>query len=302
MYGQGQQPQYPQQGQPPYGQPPQYGTPQQPPQYGAPQPPPQYGAPQQPGYGAPQQPGYGQPQQPQYGYPPQQPAQPQYGVPQQAGYGGYPPAPPAKKGKGGLVIGLVIGALVLGGGGFAIWKATGSSGGSGAGSSTAGKYKVSAPQSLPGGYTQKSAQEKPASANSTDKLNGIDSADGSMTASYTKDATDTISLGGSWGTISDPGAVITAMKAALSKSSSVTWSQPLASVDAKDPHDPSGQMQCGVATSSGIKFPVCVWSNHSTAGSISFIKVSLTGDTGTMSTDQAATQSRAIRDAAVVAK
>ncbi|WP_051967678.1 hypothetical protein [Kitasatospora mediocidica] len=295
MYGQGQQPQnpqqYPPQGQPPYGQPPAQ------PQYGAPQPP-QYGAPQQ-GYG---QPTYGQqPPPPQYGAPQagygQPPAQPQYGAPQQQ-FGGYQPAAPAPKGKGGLVVGLVIGALVLGGGGFAAYKVLGG----GSGSATAGKYKIVAPQSLSGGYVQKTAQSKPPT--SSDKINGFDSIDGSLSANYNKggDATDTVNLGGSWGTISDPNAVLTAIKASSTKSDGASWTKPLATVDAKDPHDAGGLMECGELGASGISVPVCIWANHSTAGSVDFAKVSLTGGSSAISLDQAAAQTRAIRDAAVVAK
>src|SRR3954467_5793939 len=108
QYGQqpGQQPQYgspygqPPQSGPPYGQQPGYDPYGQPPQSGPPQSgPPQYGQPQS---GAPYgQPGYGQPQ---YG-------QPQYG--QYPGAGAYPPAPPPKKSRTGLIIGLVGGGLVL---------------------------------------------------------------------------------------------------------------------------------------------------------------------------------------------
>jgi hypothetical protein len=116
----GSDPQQPQQGgygdpygQPQYGQQPQYGSPygQQPqsgPPYGQ-QPQPQSG----PAYG--QQPGYdpyGQPPQsgpPQYGQPGY--GQPQYG--QYPGAGAYPPAPPPKKSRTGLIIGLVGGGLVL---------------------------------------------------------------------------------------------------------------------------------------------------------------------------------------------
>ncbi|MDH6131598.1 hypothetical protein P3T37_000972 [Kitasatospora sp. MAA4] len=296
MYGQGQQPQnpqqYPPQGQPPYGQPPA-------PQYGAPQPPPQYGAPQQ-GYG---QPAYGQqPPPPQYGAPQAgygQPPAPQYGAPQQqAQFGGYQPVAPPQKGKGGLVVGLIIGALVLGGGGFAAYKVLGKS----SGSATAGQYKLVAPQSLSGGYTQKSAQSKPPT--STDKISGFDSIDGSLSAAYNKggDATDAINLGGSWGTISDPNAVMTAIKASSTKSGDMTWSKPLASVDAKDPHDAGGLMECGEIGSSGITVPLCIWANHSTAGSVDFAKISLTGGSSPISLDQAAAQTRAIRDAAVVSK
>ena len=117
-YGQSQQPY----GQPaqPYGQPPQsdpYGTPAQQP-YGQ-QPPNQYGqipppAPQQFG----QQDPYGQFGQPQQQFGQQQFPQQPYGQP-----GGQPP-----KGKGGLVVGIAIGAVVLIGAGIGVVALT--SGGS----------------------------------------------------------------------------------------------------------------------------------------------------------------------------
>ncbi|GAA0678411.1 hypothetical protein GCM10010193_34850 [Kitasatospora atroaurantiaca] len=317
MYGQGQQ--YPQ-GQPqqPYGQPPQYGAPQQPaPPYGQP---PQYGAPQQqPGYGYPQQ----QPPAPQFG---QQPGFPQGQVPPQAPYGapgGYPPPP--RKSNAGLVIGLVVGALVLVGGGLAIYGLAGSddnthttnvstggattggssstSGGSGGGGgSTQGKYKLSAPVSLPGGYTRKSNKDNP--GDPSEKGNGYSSYDGGLLATYVKgaDSTDSITVGGSYGKIQDPNAIITQSSAQITASGKMSWKTPLASVDAKDAKDPGGKMSCGVATTSGFDVPICIWANHSTAASVTFTHISLSGSSTQLSQSQAAEQARTIRDAMVVAK
>ncbi|KQV05444.1 MULTISPECIES: hypothetical protein [unclassified Kitasatospora] len=323
QYPQGQPPQQPQQ---PYGQPPQqpYGAPQPP--YG--QPPQQYGYPPQAQppagpYGAPpQQPGppqFGQPQQqspaPQFGTPPPYGQAPQYGAPQppygQQPYGqqfGGPGEP--KKSSAGLVIGLVIGALVLVGGGIGVWALTSSDspggGSSSAGNSTLGKYKLAAPATLPGGYTQKSTKPESAGALGT---GGI-AYDGGISASYLKgkDATDTIAIGGSWGKFSDPAAVIKAgterfaTGANAGADEKVTWKTPLASVDAKDEKDPGGKLSCGVASMGTMDVPLCVWANHSTVGTVAFIKVSLTGKTTPVSLTQAADQARAIRDLVVVAK
>ncbi|WP_051830309.1 MULTISPECIES: hypothetical protein [Streptomyces] len=281
MYGQGQQ--YPQ-GQPqPYGgQPPQqpYGAPQ--PQYGAPQP--QYGAPQQP-YGAPQ-PQYGAPQQP-YGVPPQAP----YGQP------GYPVAPPSK-GKGGLVIGLVVGALVLGGGGFAAWKFLG-------GSDQGGQYKITAPQSLPDGYVQKSAKEQAADMSKPDAAKfGSDLQ--VLVASYSKgsDALDTFSVVGVYGNLNDPGQIIEDSK---KDSGGLTWSTPMTDFPAQDGHSSSAKLSCGVASVlAGKPGPtVCVWADKSTTGRVTFSKLNLGTSGGggqSLTPDQAAAKTRAIRDAMVVAK
>ncbi|MBD0676116.1 hypothetical protein [Streptomyces sp. CBMA156] len=292
MYGQGQQ--YPQ-GQPqqPHGgPPPQYGQPQQP--YGAPQP--QYGQPQ-----------YGQPQQgqPQYGQPPQQPygaPQQPYGAPPQAPYGqpGYPP-PPRPRGKGGLVIGLVIGALVLGGGGFAAWKFLG-------GSDSGGSYRISTPQTLPDGYTQKSAKEeavdptKPESKDAEKYGSGLTV----VIASYAKggDPTDSLSVTGFYGTINDPGQIV---EESGKGGGGVTWTTPLADFPAKDDHASSGRLSCGVYSLLGGKTQstVCIWADKSTYARVTFTKVSVTaaGVGGSALTPaQAAEKTRAIRDTMKTAK
>ncbi|MFF4378580.1 hypothetical protein [Kitasatospora sp. NPDC001547] len=275
MYGQGQQ--YPQ-GQPqPYGGQPQYGQPQQP--YGAPQP--QYGYPQQQPYGAPQQP---------YGVPPQAP----YGQP------GYPVAPPPK-GKGGLVVGLVIGALVLGGGGFAAWKFLG-------GSDAGGQYKLSAPQTLLDGYVQKSAKEEAADMSKPDVAKvGKDLH--ALVASYSKGTdvknVDSLSVVGIYGDINDPDQIITESK---SSSGAATWTTPMADYPAKDSRASAGKLSCGVMSVLAGKTgsTVCVWADKSTYGRVTFTKMSLTatGDTGGqgITPDQAAEKTRAIRDAMKVAK
>ncbi|MDH6125152.1 hypothetical protein [Kitasatospora sp. GP82] len=287
MYGQGQQ--YPQ-GQP--QQPPQYGQPPAPPQYGAPQQPPQYGYPQQPPAAQP----YGAPQQPQYGQ-----AQPQFGYQQQ-------PTPPQKSNTG-VIVGVVVGVLVLAGGGLGAYALMGGKsgggglgGGGGGGGSTAGQYKLSAPASLPGGYIQKSAKDAPGDPSKTG--HGFTKVDGALFAMYSKgaDSTDMISVGGSYGTIPDPASVIAETSTEMTSNGKLTWKTPLAAVDAKDSKDAGGKLSCGVATSSGIDIPVCVWANHSTLGSVTFTHMSLTGATRPLAPSQAAEETRAVRDASVVSK
>ncbi|MFE6053471.1 hypothetical protein ACFQ6N_22175 [Kitasatospora sp. NPDC056446] len=282
MYGQGQQ--YPQ-GQPqPYGGQPPYGQPPQQP-YGAPQPP--YGQPQQPQYGAPQ---------PQYGAPPQQP----YGVPPQAPYGqpGYPVAPPPK-GKGGLVIGLVIGALVLGGGGFAAWKYLG-------GSDAGGSYKISTPQSLPDGYTQKSAKEEAVDPSKSDAKDA-EKYGSNLTvvvASYSKsaDPTDGLSVAGLYGTINNPDQIIEESKKG---GEGLTWASPLTDFPAQDSHSSSGRLACGVYSmlSGKTQSTVCIWADKSTYARVTFTKVSLSGGgKSALTPAQAAESTREIRDAMKVTK
>ncbi|MFE4515931.1 hypothetical protein ACFRMQ_17270 [Kitasatospora sp. NPDC056783] len=287
MYGQGQQ--YPQGqpqpygGQPPYGQPPQqpYGPPQ--PQYGQPQP---YGG--QPPYGQPPQQPYGAPQQP-YGQPPQAP----YGQP------GYPPPQPPK-GKGGLVVGLVVGALVLGGGGFAAWKFLGGDAG--------GQYKLSAPQTLLDGYVQKSAKEEAADM-SKPEVAKVGKDLHAVVASYSKGTDvknmESLSVIGIYGDLDDPDQIVADSK---KDSGGVTWTTPMTDYPAKDAKASAGKLSCGVlSVIAGKAGPtVCVWADKSTYGRVTFTKISL-GSTGSdgpqgITPDQAAERTRAIRDAMKVAK
>ncbi|MER7757389.1 hypothetical protein [Kitasatospora sp. NPDC097643] len=276
MYGQGQQ--YPQ-GQPqPYGGQPPYGAPQPQPPYGAPQP--QYGYPPQGGqpYGAPQQP---------YGVPPQAP----YGQP------GYP-APP-QKGKTGLVVGLVIGALVLGGGGFAAWKFLG-------GSDKGGQYKLTAPQTLPDGYVQKTAKEEAVDAAKNPDSAKVGSNLSALVASYTKgsDPLDSISVIGVYGDLNDPAKNIEDSKTG---GTSLTWTTPLTDFPAQDSHNSGAKLSCGVYSllAGKASSTVCIWADRSTYGRVTFTKSSLTGGGSggaPLTPAQAADKARAIRDAMTVAK
>ncbi|MFI6443523.1 hypothetical protein [Kitasatospora sp. NPDC050543] len=288
MYGQGQQ--YPQgQPQPPYGQPPQYGYPPQQPA------PPQYGAPQ-----------------PQYGYPPQQPApapqygapQPQYGAPQ-APYGapgGYPQPAPPKKGKGGLVVGLVIGALVLGGGGFAAWKFLGGA--------SAGSLVISTPQTLPGGYTQKMAKTAPADPSKAAETAKYGSSLSGVVASYasTADPSDTVSILGHFGELKDVNQEMNSYQSE-SAANGATWSTPMKDFPANEAKDSSGKLRCGILQPMSIAGTkpqgkaVCEWGDNSTWAAVSFSHISATaGDKPPMTPEQAAEKTRAIRDAMVTSK
>ncbi|MFG2824261.1 hypothetical protein ACGFX4_33135 [Kitasatospora sp. NPDC048365] len=272
------------------------------PNYGAPQAP--YGQPQQPAppYGGQQPPAYGYPQQqPQQPYPPQQPfPQQQQGQP---GYGYQPPAPP-KRGNG-LLIGLVIGVLVLGGG-AAAWALSGDDspgggGGTTAGSGIGGKYKVVAADTVPGGYTKKSSSDRGAVSGAE----GLATLEASTGAVYQKSPAELLILGGSWGTVKDPDALITLGVGQAVKGSGdekLTWKKEPTAVDAKDPKDPGGKLRCGVATSGKADIPVCIWANHATFGTVSFVNTLPTGGTSLLTQAQAADRARQVRDAVVVAK
>ncbi|MGW6916483.1 hypothetical protein ACWGB8_22050 [Kitasatospora sp. NPDC054939] len=281
MYGQDQQ--YPQgqpqqpygAPQPPYGAPPQYGQPQAPVPPQAP--PPQYGAPQ-----------------PQYGYP-QQPAPP-HGAPQQPyGAPGYPPAP-AGKSRTGLVIGLVVGALVLAGGGFGIYQLVGG----GTDDAVPGSYKIGAPQTLPGGYILDDTDE--------DKVSEEEAAKEGMGRNLTEVSNDykegsssstVLTVSGEYGDVASPDSVMEKIKVkAVEPSSSgkaPNWTTPLRDFDAKDPHDSKARLACGVLQSSSRTGTICYWADHSTHGAIVF-------KTGTLDVEQAAVKARALRDATLVKK
>ncbi|MFJ9697962.1 hypothetical protein [Kitasatospora sp. NPDC101183] len=272
MYGQ--EPQYPPGGQPPYGAQPPYGPPQ-------PQPPhPPYGAPQ-PGYG-----GYPQ-QQPPYG-PPQQP-----GYPAQPGYGGYPGYPqPPRRSRGGLVAALVVGALVLGGGGFAAWKYLG-----GGGDDKPGTYKLVAPQTIGNGYDRGLVKEdatdvsKPEMAAYGKNLHTL-----GVAFDHGSDKTDYIVVAGLYGELNDPGQVL---DEARKNAGALTWTTPLTDFPARDDRSSSARLACGAATALGKPGPiVCVWADHSTFGRVSF----MAGGTQGLTPVQAAEKTRAIRDLMKVAK
>lgn len=307
MYGQG--PQYPQgPGQPPqqpYGGSPGYPPPPQQP-YGAPQPGPGYGGPPQP-YGAPPpqygQPGpYGQPNP--YAQPPAQPQPPQ-GYPQQPGppqqpqpYGGpgYPPPAPAapRKSRKGLVIGLVVGVLVLGGGTALVLSRSGGNDGA----AMAGNYRIATSATLPGGYVATSHSEQPV--------------DDSQAGDYGKEMTGVVdsylggtprtllALLGAYGKISDPAAAGAHYEAALAQKKT-RYSQPLRDFPAKDPNDDGAVLRCGMLSTSKGEVPLCYWVNHATLASLIFTPVATPegGQTQRLSLDQAAEQTRTIRDGMV---
>ncbi|MFG2698671.1 hypothetical protein [Kitasatospora sp. NPDC048407] len=317
MYGQGQGPQQYPQGQPqqPYGAPPPqpgYGAPQQPPAYGAPQPP-AYGAPQQPAYGAPQPSGYGTPPpagQPGYGYPQQAPPPQQQwggmpqqpGQPGQPGYGGFPPPPAPSKGKGGIIAVVVVLVLAIGGG-LAYWGLSGTKG-----SDTEGKYKLSAPESV-AGYTKKNADEK----GGLKGLDGVGTFEGTLAATYQKTTTDAASLSGSWGKVPDPAKALDVLTKKINEgdgsdasAGKLVWKQELTDVEASDPTDPGAKLRCGVGTSdtgtgkASMGIPMCMFASHSTIGMVAFISMDPSGKT--ISTTEAATRARQLRDAATVTK
>ncbi|MEZ0011159.1 hypothetical protein [Kitasatospora sp. GAS206B] len=272
MYGQG-QPQYPPpQGQPPYGQPPQYGYPQQPPQYG-----------QQP-----------YPPQPQagWGQPPMQPMQPQPVWGQ--------PGPAPRKGKGCLVVGLLVGVLVLGGGGFAVFKLTGGA------AAKAGSYKLTTPQMLAlgadNGWALKDSKTAPVDpAKATDTGTDITS----LQADYTNDAdrNNAIAFAGYYGKLKNPAKAMSDYATQVT-AGGATWTTPLTSYSGGSNKD-GATLKCGVLDFKVAGAPdpggqtVCVWSSSSTFGSASYFKAG--SQTLSITPAQAAKTTEQLHDAMVVA-
>jgi len=316
MYGQGQQ--YPQTpGQPqqpnPYSGSPGY-PPQQPPAppqqpYGAPPVPPQ-GAPQGTPQGGPQYGGspYGQPQQPyggqQYGQQPygqpQQYGQQPYGQPQQpyGAPGGYPQPTPPQKSKKGLIIGIVVGVVALGGIATGVVLALG--GGGNGGADIAGKYKITSPQTLPGGYKQTFHDEKPASGSDATFGKNITAVSATYSATESRQA---LALNGAYGEISDPKGAMSQMDQALAEKDA-KFSKPLQDYPANDPNDSSGVLRCGVLQMTSAEITTCYWANHATLALVAFTPAPSAGGTPATPLDpaQAAERTRAIRDAVVKAK
>ncbi|MFF2078382.1 hypothetical protein ACFVXG_26955 [Kitasatospora sp. NPDC058162] len=157
--------------------------------------------------------------------------------------------------------------------------------------------RLTAPDSLPGDYRAKD----PADIRTNDPAGpqqqpaGYKSFDGALVARYTADSGKPLMIGGAWGTISDPGAVLASAITAM-QSPRGTWTVPLAEVDAQDPYDPQGRLTCGVETDALLVMPVCIWADHNTAGSVSFPPW-VQGSPATLDQADAADRTRHIRDA-----
>ncbi|MCG6494154.1 hypothetical protein [Kitasatospora sp. A2-31] len=119
-------------------------------------------------------------------------------------------------------------------------------------------------------------------------------------AKYTADSGGTLTIGGAWGTITDPDIVATSAIAGM-QSPRGKWAVPLTDVDARDPHDPQGRLKCGVSTEALLVVSICLWADHYTAGSVAF-PPSAEGSPTTLDQADAADRVRRIRDAMTVPK
>ncbi|MEU1350178.1 hypothetical protein [Streptomyces sp. NPDC005795] len=309
--------------QPPQGQPGPYG--QQPGPYGG-QPP--QGQPQgQPGYGYPQQAPQGvppqqQPPQPGYGYPQaqqpgpygQQPPTPPYGG--QPAYGqqpGFPPAQPPKK-KTGLIVGAVIVALAVIGGGVYFLTSGGASN-SDVADSTKG-YKLT-PAATLDGYKKGSGTgaadtNGPLTGSEKTKIEeaGVKNPNGAG-AEYQggseKDLSlKMISLSGYWGEVSDPASVINKSfnqaKLDMTKGDSKSKAELVGSPKDVTPAGFKGAlMRCqnlktdiegGDGTvengPESLEAPICIWADYSTVGIVIGIDMGSAMKNQAMSQDEVA--------------
>ncbi|MFE6055415.1 hypothetical protein ACFQ6N_32080 [Kitasatospora sp. NPDC056446] len=163
-----------------------------------------------------------------------------------------------------------------------------------------GSLRLTAPESLPGGYRAQGPADVRAGHPAGPQPAGYESFDGSLVARYVTDSGGIMTIGGAWGTIADPDAVAAAAIAAM-QSPRTTWPVPPADVDARDPHDPQGRLTCGVLTEALIVMPLCIWVDHYTAGSVSF-PPSAQGSPTTLGQADAANRTRRIRDAMTAAE
>ncbi|MER5278417.1 hypothetical protein ABT025_22075 [Streptomyces sp. NPDC002809] len=306
----------PQQGQPgPYGQQPgPYGG--QPPQ-GQPQGQPGYGYPQQAPQGVPPQqqppqPGYGYPQAQQPGPYGQQPPTPPYGG--QPVYGqqpGFPPAAPPKK-KTGLIVGGVIVALAVIGGGVYFLTSGGASN-SDVADSTKG-YKLT-PAASVDSYklsTEGAKTVSPMTGAEKTKVetSGVKNPSQSA-ASYQggseKDLSMKIlSFQGYWGDVSDPASVINhsfdEAKANMTQGDSTTKAELVGSPKDVTPagfkgalmrcqnlrmDNPEGDGSVDKGPKS-LEMPICIWADYSTVGIVTGIDMGLAMTNKAMSQDDVA--------------
>ncbi|MBY8886551.1 hypothetical protein K7472_17005 [Streptomyces sp. PTM05] len=314
--------------------------------YGGQPPQPGYGGqPPQPGYGAqPPQPGYGYPQQPPppqqpYGYPQQGAPQPgPYGQPpqpnpygQQPGWGGpqVPPPPVPPKKNTGKVVAIIAAVVVVVGGGIAIavnasggssgdtakGGSGGTSGSSGGGGGTSSvKYKLVLPDSLPGGYAavpnQSSQSQSDQQAKAAVLFSGV-SGGTAVSKSYTA-GTTSMSVVGSYGSVSDPASAVdgtfTALKASMAASNSGSSGFTMTGQGSPQQESPAGLpsgsvMKCqsfaitGSGAGSGSTIPVCVWADSSDEGEV--VPIQMTPG-GAMSLSDSASLAAKIKQAAEV--
>ncbi|WP_330238753.1 hypothetical protein [Streptomyces sp. NBC_00525] len=283
-------------GQPPQGQPGPYG--QQPGPYGG-QPPqgqPGYGYPQQAPQGVPPQ----QPPQPGYGYPPaqqpgpygQQPPTPPYGQQPYGQQPGFPPPAPAKK-KTGLIVGAVIVALAVIGGG--VYFLTSGGGNSDVADSTKG-YKLTLPESV-------DSYKQDASKSSTGEMTSKEKSEAEAAgikdphkaeAQYTSGdlgknplTAKMLMVYGNWGEVTDPAKALDAMFAQAKKGIAEDEDKKNKPSLVGEPESvtPPGfkdaLMKCQSfkivndeadgSVAKGPKemlMPVCIWADYSTVGAV----------------------------------
>ncbi|THA78320.1 hypothetical protein E6R60_05360 [Streptomyces sp. A0642] len=306
-------------GQPPQGQPGPYGGPPQ----GQPGP---YGQPPQgqPGYGYPQQAPQGvppqqQPPQPGYGYPQaqqpgpygQQPPTPPYGG--QPAYGqqpGFPPAQPPKK-KTGLIVGGVIVALAVIGGGVYFLTSGGASN-SDVADSTKG-YKLTPPSAVDS-YKSSSGAKSVSPLTGAEKTkietSGVKNPS-KTTANYQggseKDLSmKVLSFQGYWGDVSDPASVINhsfdEAKANMAKEDDKTTAELVGSPKDVTPagfkgalmrcqnlkmDNPEGDGSVDKGPKS-LEMPICIWADYSTVGIVTGLDMGLAMTNKAMSQDDVA--------------
>ncbi|MFD0263844.1 hypothetical protein ACFVH7_36880 [Kitasatospora indigofera] len=157
-----------------------------------------------------------------------------------------------------------------------------------------GSLRLTAPESLPGGYRAQGPAKVVTDHPSDPQPAGYKSFDGSLVAKYTDDSDGTLTIGGAWGTITDPDTVAASATAAM-QSPRHTWTRPLADADARDPHDPHSSLKCGASTEAMIVMTTCLWANHYTAGSVTFTAW-VDGRPAPLDQADAAERTRRIRD------
>ncbi|MER8188426.1 hypothetical protein [Kitasatospora sp. NPDC094015] len=200
-------------------------------------------------------------------------------------------------GVGAMV--LLVGALAGCGDGAPSSHATAVAAG-GSVAAAPGSLRLTAPETLPGGYRAQSPAKVSTDHPADSQPAGYESFDGSMVAKYTADVGGVLTIGGAWGTITDPDAVAASAITAM-QSPRGTWTVPLTDVDAQDPNDPQGRLKCGVSTEGLLVAAVCLWGDHNTTGVVSFPPWP-EGMPATLEQADAADRTRHIRDTMTVSK
>ncbi|MFI9275265.1 hypothetical protein ACIGXM_31820 [Kitasatospora sp. NPDC052896] len=114
------------------------------------------------------------------------------------------------------------------------------------GSENAGRWRLTAMPTLPGGYTISVITTSEVDPDHRSKPAPIGRIDDALEVGYSSQAENAgLDVDGYWGSFNDPGAIL-ANSASHGIDAKHIWAQPFTVRDAEDPHDTDGKLGCGL--------------------------------------------------------